>query len=320
MTESLILIAAGFVLLYVGGEALVRGAGGLALRLGMSSFIVGMTVVAFATSSPELAVSLQAAVIGQDDVAIGNVVGSNICNIALVLGLCALIRPQEVQMRILRMDIPWLIFASALLVAFLDDGRISRPAGIVLVVGLLVFIYWNIQMARREREEDRVREEFEHVVQDRHRKPWIDWLLMLAGFAALVGGGATFVRGGVGLAEALGVSAALISLTVVALGTSLPELATSLVATFRGDDDIAVGNIIGSNFFNILAILGITALVHPLNRGTITLVDLYVMLGFTIVLLPLIFVRRRIGRPEGLVLLAGYVAYLWWLTTQAGAA
>ena len=253
MLQSIVLILVGFALLYAGGEALVRGAGGLALRLGMSSFIVGMTVVAFATSSPELAVSLQAAVANQDEVAIGNVVGSNICNIALVLGLCALIRPQEVQMRILRMDVPWLIFASALLVAFLDDGRLTRPAGVVLIIGLAVFIYWNIQMARRDKEEDRVREEFEQVVHDRHRRPWVDWLLMAAGFGALVG------------------------LTVVALGTSLPELATSLVATFRGDGDIAVGNIIGSNFFNILAILGITAVIHPLSRGAITLpVDLQV--------------------------------------------
>ncbi len=320
MVNSALLILVGFALLYVGGEALVRGAGGLALRVGMSSFIVGMTVVAFATSSPELAVSVQAAIAGVDDVAIGNVVGSNICNIALILGLCALIRPQEVQMRILRMDVPWLIFASALLVAFLDDGEISRAAGVVLMIGLVVFIYWNIQMARREKEEDRVREEFEHVVKDARRRPWVDWLLMGTGLVLLVAGGSAFVRGGVGLAEALGVSAALISLTVVALGTSLPELATSLVATFRGDDDIAVGNIIGSNFFNILAILGITAVLHPLNRGAITLTDLYVMLGFTVVLLPLIFVRRRIGRPEGLVLLVGYVAYMWWLAAQAGAA
>lgn len=319
MLHSAILIGIGFLLLYAGGEALVRGAGGLAIRLGLSAFMVGMTVVAFATSSPELAVSLQAAFAGQDDVAIGNVVGSNICNIALILGLCAIIRPQEVQMRMLRLDIPWLIFASALLVAFLDDGRISRAAGTVLVLGLVVFIYWNIQLSLREREEDRVRAEFEEVVQKVERRLWLDWVLVGVGLAALVGGGSAFVRGGVGLAEALGVSAALISLTVVAIGTSLPELATSIVATMRGNDDIAVGNIIGSNFFNILAILGITAVLHPLTRGAITLVDLYVMLGLTVILLPLIFVRRRIGRPEGLVLLAGYGAYMWWLAAQAGA-
>jgi cation:H+ antiporter len=188
------------------------------------------------------------------------------------------------------------------------------------MTGLVVFIYWNIQMARREKEEDRVREEFEHVVKDQHRKPWVDWLLMGTGLCLLVAGGSAFVKGGVGLAEAMGVSAALISLTVVALGTSLPELATSLVATFRGDDDIAVGNIIGSNFFNILAILGITAVLHPLSRGAITLLDLYVMLGFTVVLLPLIFVRRRIGRPEGLVLLVGYFAYMGWLVSQGATA
>lgn len=317
MLVSVLFIALGFVLLYAGGEALVRGAGSLALRMGLSPFIVGMTIVAFATSSPELAVSLQAAMAGVDDVAIGNVVGSNICNIGLILGVCAVIRPANVQMRILRMDIPWLMFVSTLLVAFLYDGHISRPAGIVFVMGLVVFLYWNIQMARREREEERVREEFEEVVRDGRHRPWLDWVLMTVGLACLVAGGAAFVRGGVGLAEALGVSAALISLTVVAIGTSLPELATSLIATLRKDDDIAVGNIIGSNFFNILAILGLTAIIHPLDRGEITLVDLYVMLGFAIALLPLVVARGRIGRPEGIVLLAGYASYLGWLISQA---
>jgi cation:H+ antiporter len=317
MLPSVLLIGIGFVLLYGGGEALVRGAGALALRMGMSPFIVGMTIVAFATSSPELAVSVLAAARGADDVAIGNVVGSNICNIGLILGLAALIRPAEVHLRILRMDIPWLIFVSALLVAFLQDGRISRPAGIVFLLGLGVFLYWNIQLARRERDEELVRREFEDVVRAPQAGPGLLWVLIGGGLAALVGGGHAFVQGGVGLATALGVSPALISLTVVALGTSLPELATTLVATVRREDDIAVGNIIGSNFFNILAILGLTATFHPLERGGITLVDLYSMLAFTVVLLPLVLARQRIGRRGGAVLLAGYLAYLAWLASQA---
>lgn len=316
MWTSIGYLVVGFVLLYAGGEGLVRGAGSIAVRLGMSPFIIGMTVVAFATSAPEMAVSLQAAYEGVDDLAIGNVVGSNIANIGLILGIAALIRPAEIHMRLLRLDLPWLIFVSALLLAFLFDGRISRPAGAVFLFGLVVFLYWNIQMARREQEEERVRQEFERSAPQGRARAVLDWLLIGGGLAALVLGGAAFVRGGVSLAEALGVSSALIALTVVAVGTSLPELATSVVASIRGDADISVGNIVGSNFFNILAILGLTAVLFPLNRGGITMVDLTVMLIFAMLLIPLVMVRQRIGRPEGLVLLAGYGAYMAWLARQ----
>jgi cation:H+ antiporter len=307
----------GFLLLYGGGEALVRGAGNMALRIGMSPFIVGMTVVASATSAPELAVSLQAAFAGVDDVAIGNVVGSNIANIGLILGICALIRPADIHSRMLRLDLPWLIFISVLLLAFLNDGRISRPAGIVFLVGLGLFLYWNIQIARREQAEEllRVEAELEVTVGKVHGS--LDVLLVGVGLVALVLGGAAFVRGGVSLAEALGVSPAVIALTVIAVGTSLPELATSIVAALKGDADIAVGNIVGSNFFNILAVLGITAAIRPLERGDITMVDLTVMLMFALILVPLIMVRQRIGRPEGIALLVSYGAYLAWLARQA---
>lgn len=317
MWTSIGYLAVGFVLLYAGGEGLVRGAGSIAARLGMSPFIIGMTVVAFATSAPEMAVSLQAAFEGVDDLAIGNVVGSNIANIGLILGIAALIRPAEIHMRLLRLDLPWLIFVSGLLLAFLFDGRISRPAGAVFLCGLVLFLYWNIQVARREQEEERVRQEFERSAPLGRAKAALDWLLIGGGLVALVLGGAAFVRGGVSLAESLGVSSALIALTVVAVGTSLPELATSVVASIRGDADISVGNIVGSNFFNILAILGLTAVLFPLNRGGITMVDLTVMLIFAMVLVPLVMVRQRIGRPEGLVLLAGYGAYMVWLAGQA---
>jgi cation:H+ antiporter len=319
MLASMGYLAVGFVLLYGGGEGLVRGAGNMALRMGLSPFIIGMTIVAFATSAPELAVSLQAALANVDDMAIGNVVGSNIANIGLILGLCALIRPAEIHSRMLRLDLPWLILVSGLLLAFLHDGRISRPAGVVFLLGLCMFLYWNIQIARREQAEERVRVEFEGVARGRNGRAAVDWVLIVAGLIALVIGGAAFVRGGVSLAIALGVSPALIALTVIAVGTSLPELATSVVASLKGDADIAVGNILGSNFFNILAVLGITATLHPLERGAITMVDLTVMLLFAVVLVPLIMIRERIGRPEGLVLLVAYGAYLYWLALQAKA-
>lgn len=317
MAASFAFLALGFLLLYGGGEALVRGASSLALRIGMSPFIVGMTVVASATSAPELAVSLQAALAGVDDVAIGNVVGSNIANIGLILAICALIRPAEIHSRMVRLDLPWLIFVSVLLLAFLNDGHISRPAGLVFLFGLGLFLYWNIQIARREQLEERVRLELEEAVRPATRHGALDVLLIGVGLVALVLGGAAFVRGGVSLAEALGISPAVIALTVIAVGTSLPELATSIVAALKGDADIAVGNVVGSNFFNILAVLGITAVIRPLDRGEITMVDLTVMLMFALMLIPLILVRQRIGRPEGLALLIGYLAYIAWLARQA---
>lgn len=317
MAASFAFLALGFLLLYGGGEALVRGASSLALRIGMSPFIVGMTVVASATSAPELAVSLQAALAGVDDVAIGNVVGSNIANIGLILAICALIRPAEIHSRMVRLDLPWLIFVSVLLLAFLNDGHISRPAGLVFLFGLGLFLYWNIQIARREQLEERVRLELEEAVRPAARHGALDVLLIGVGLVALVLGGAAFVRGGVSLAEALGISPAVIALTVIAVGTSLPELATSIVAALKGDADIAVGNVVGSNFFNILAVLGITAVIRPLDRGEITMVDLTVMLMFALMLIPLILVRQRIGRPEGLALLIGYLAYIAWLARKA---
>ena len=316
MLASLGFLLLGFLLLYGGGEALVRGASNLALRLGMSPFVVGMTIVAFATSAPELAVSLQAALTGVDDIAIGNVVGSNIANIGLILGICAVLTPTVVRMRLLQLDLPWLIVVSGLLVAFLYDGGLSRVGGVVFLCGMAAFIYWNIRVARLEREEEEVRKEFEGVVRPRVGAT-VDVLLVLVGLGTLVAGGAAFVRGGVSLAEALGIAPAVIALTVVAVGTSLPELATSIVAALRGDADIAVGNVVGSNFFNILGILGITATIQPLQRGGITLVDMGVMLAFAAVLLPLVMVRRRIGRPEGAVMLLGYAAYVAWLVVNA---
>ena len=311
MLMTIGLIAGGFVCLYLGGEWLVRGAGDLALRLGMSSFMVGMTVVAFATSSPELAVSLDAAFRGVHGVAVGNVVGSNICNIALVLGLAATIRPIKVEARVIAVDVPLLIVVTAGMALLLWNGQASRIEGLLLITGLVIFIWQNVRVARRERA--RVREEFEHAAPPPGKSPLADIGLVAAGIVALVGGGYLFVKGAVILAEMLNVAPAIISLSLVALGTSLPELATSLVATLKGEGDITAGNVIGSNFFNILGILGITAVIQPLDRAGVTLVDLTVMVGVTILLLPLMFSRRSIGRAEGVLLLVIYAGYLWWL-------
>lgn len=316
MLISIAELVGGFILLVWGADRLVAGASALARNLGVSPLVIGLTIVAFGTSAPELVVSAVAAYRGNSGLALGNAIGSNIANIGLILGICAVLTPTVVRMRLIRLDLPWLIVISGLLTAFLYDGGLTRTGGIVLLCGLAAFLFWNIRVANPADEEDVVKQEFEGVVRPRIGAS-VDVLLIFVGLVALVAGGAAFVRGGVSLAEALGVPAAIIALTVVAVGTSLPELATSIVAAMRGNADIAVGNVVGSNFFNILAVLGITATIQPLQRGGITMVDMGVMLVFAAALLPLIMVRRCIGRPEGVVLLLGYGAYVTWLIVNA---
>jgi cation:H+ antiporter len=306
-----VFLFAGLLLLYFGGDWLVKGASALALRAGLSPFIVGMTIVGFSTSSPELAVSIDSVLSGVDDVAVGNVVGSNIANIGLVLGLSAVLRPIRVEARVLRGDMPWLLLVTLFVAWCLADGGIGRFEGLILVIGLVLFIAHNMRVSRHERAS--VLAEFSRAAKEpsisRHRR----WVLLLVGVVALIGGAALFVEGAVDLALRTGVSTGLIGLTIVAVGTSLPELATSVVASLRGEGDIAVGNVIGSNFFNLLCILGLTVMVHPLAMGDVRAVDLYVMAGMTGLLLPIMFTGFRIGRREGLLLLlcyGGYVAML----------
>lgn len=319
MLLALSQIGAGTLLLYFGGEWLVRGAAGLALRVGMSPFVVGMTVVAFATSSPELAVSLEAALEGVDDVAVGNVVGSNIANIALILGLSAVIRPVAVEARLIIFDMPLLLLMSVGLLLLLLDAELSRLEGALLLVGLLVFVWFNLRVGREE--QDTVLSDFSEAGlapaggngMARHVG------FMLLGFGALVAGAMVFITGAVDIARIFGISRAVIALTVVAIGTSLPELATSVVAAARGRSDICAGNVVGSNFFNVLGILGLTALVKPLERGDVTTSDLAVMCAVAALLLPLARTGGRVSRGEGVFLLACYLAYLAWLVAGLAA-
>ncbi len=316
MTLAIIYLLAGLVLLYYGAEALVRGSSSLALRLGLSPLVVGLTVVAFGTSTPELMVSLKAALAGQADISVGNVVGSNICNIGLILGICALVTPIATTSQIVRIDIPIMLAITAITIFLLADGTIGLPEGIFLTTLLVAYIVFSIGLARRQ-PADSLGTEFGEEVKISKRGLAIDLLMVAGGLVLLVFGARFLVDGAVIIARTFGWTEALIGLTVVAVGTSLPELATSLVAAIKKEADIAVGNIVGSNIFNLLGILGITAIVHPLAATGIGRIDYAVMAAFALMLWPMAYHQKRITRVEGAILLAGYVAYVSWLVRSA---
>ena len=303
------LILLGLVLLCAGAEGLVRGSASLALRAGVTPLVVGLTVVAFGTSSPEMVVSTKAAYLGQGSIALGNVVGSNIFNIAVILGLSALVRPVKVNIQLIRFDMPVMIGVSLLAFGLLRDGQLTRPEGALLFAGVAVYTITVVRMARRQHTEA-VDREFADGTPKANRSVLLDVTYVLGGLALLIFGARFFVLGAVDLARWLGVSEAVIGLTIVAAGTSMPELATSMVAAFRKQEDIAIGNIVGSNIFNILAILGVSGLIHPFAAEGVKPTDFAFMIGTSIILLPLMRWGLRLNRYEGLLFLALYGAYL----------
>ena len=312
MTIAILYLALGLVLLYYGAEALVRGSSSLALRLGLSPLVIGLTVVAFGTSSPELVVSLKAGLTGQGNISVGNVVGSNICNLGLILGLCALVTPVATTSQIVRMDIPIMIAVTAFAIFLLSNGTLTRTEGTLLATLLLAYVIFSIRLARRQ-PADALGAEFGEAVKVSKRGLAVDLLMVAGGLVLLIFGARFLVDGAVIIARAFGWSEALIGLTVIAIGTSLPELATSLVAAVKKEADIALGNIVGSNIFNLLGILGITAMVTPLAESGISLLDYAVMAVFALVLWPMAYHQKRITRLEGAILLAGYATYVSWL-------
>lgn len=316
MLVAVLSIAGGLVLLAVGAEGLVRGAASGARRLGLSPLLIGLTVVAYGTSAPELVVSLQAALGGSPDIALGNVVGSNISNIGLILGAAALVSPIRVQTQILRLDVPILVGVSVLLLGLLRDGVVGRINGLVLVMGAAVYTMicvWGAWDEPSVAGDDR----FDEGVPSKG-SIGRDLLFGVGGLGALVVGARSLVSGAVTVAEAVGLSTAVIGLTVVALGTSLPELATSIVAALRGQGDLAVGNVVGSNIFNILGILGVTASIQPVRATGLSGWDGGVMLGFTVLTLPLFWTDYTFSRWEGGTLLTGYCAYVAARLTMVG--
>lgn len=306
---TILFILAGFVLLYFGAEFLVRGSSQLALRFGISPLVVGLTVVAFGTSAPEMVVSVTSGLKGLGDVAIGNVVGSNIFNVAVILGISALICPIKVNMQVLRIDAPIAVGLSLLLLLFLGDHTISRPEGLLLTLGIIGYVTFTILYSRRH--PGSIPTEELHL--NKKESSVLDVLRIAGGLVGLIIGSNFFVKGAVDCATYLHVSEAVIGLTIVALGTSLPELATSLVAALKKQEDIAIGNIIGSNIFNILSILGISGLIAPLHAQGITMLDLSFMVGSAVLLVPLMISGFRLGRFDGVLLLSVYGVYLFLL-------
>ncbi len=316
--------AFGLIALVVGAELLVRGASKLAISFGISPLVVGLTVVAFGTSAPEMAVSVQSAWSGQVDITLGNVVGSNIFNVLLILGASALIVPLVVNRQIIRQEVPVMIGASLLLWAMAADGGISRWEGLLLASLIIGYTIVIIRQSRRETAAIRAEhdEAFEGGARGWDAHWGVQIVLILAGLALLVLGSNWLVEAAVAFAKYLGVSELVIGLTIVAAGTSLPEVATSILAALRGERDIAVGNVVGSNVFNILAVLGISVSVAPGDLAVAPAMlafDLPVMVAVAVACLPVFFNGACISRWEGALFLALYVAYTLYLILHATA-
>lgn len=315
---SLLVFLAGVVVLVVGAELLVRGASAIAARTGLSSIVIGLTVVAFGTSTPELAVSLQSSLDGKADIALGNVVGSNIANVLLVLGLSAVVGGGlVVAQRIVRIDVPIMVLVSAVTWLMALDGRISRVDGVILVVGLVVYTTWTVIAARRP--DAAAQAEYDEALDPevlRSQPWWRDAGFIGLGLVGLVGGARLLVDSATDIATDLGVPDLVIGLTVVAVGTSMPEIATSVVAAMRGERDIAVGNAVGSNLFNLMGVLGLSSVIASagvaVSESAKTL-DIPVMTAVAVACLPVFFNGYALKRWEGFVFVAYYAAYVVYL-------
>ena len=305
---ELVLTIVGVVVLIVGAELMLRGAVDLALRARISPLVVGLTIVSFATSLPELLVSLLAAMKGSSAIAIGNVVGSNIANISLILGVCVVVFPIAVEREVRRVHWPVMMGGTVLFMLLLADDLFSRWEGIFFTAALLTYVVLLVRGSRKKsRSSDREPPAPERAL-------WLSIVLLIVGVAGLSFGSDWFVDGAVGLSRSMGVSEQLIGVTVVAMGTSMPELIASLVAAFRKQPDISLGNLIGSNIFNILGIIGVSAAIHPIQTSFRSfLPDLVVMLGISLVLYPIMRFGTKVGRWQGVLLLALYFGYVLYV-------
>ena len=321
MTEYIVpagLVLAGLLALGAGGEMLVRGASRLAAVARITPLVIGLTVVAFGTSSPELAVSLKASLAGQMDIAVGNVVGSNILNVLLILGISALISPLTVSSQLIRVDIPLMVGASVLVWVLGRDGSIGRIEGVCLFAALICYVSWSVYQSRREQPETRQQYERKYASSQGASRRLVCQQIgfVLAGLIMLTAGSKFLVDGASTIARLLGMSELLIGLTVVAVGTSLPELAASILASWRGERDIAVGNVVGSNLFNILCVLGLSAAISregiPVPAAALRL-DIPVMIAVAVLCFPIFFTGQQIARWEGGLFLGYYFVYTFYL-------
>jgi len=311
MITDILLILISLGILYFGADWLVRGACLLASRLGVSPLVMGVTIVAAGTSMPEMVVSVHAAILAENDISLGNIVGSNICNIGLILGIATLLKPIDSASVMARIHAPIMVGASLLLMGMMVDGMLGFFDGVILLTGIVSYTLYALWESKRQNKPDSELE----VDLAPGKGIGYAWLLIGAGLAMLFVGAHLLVTAAVSLATAAGVTEAFIGLTIVAVGTSLPELTTSVVAAVRNQGDIALGNVVGSNIFNILGILGVTAVIEPLAMGGITWNDHFVMLGMALLLSGLLLLVKRPGRGSGIVLLGGYIGYVMWLSS-----
>ncbi len=304
-------LIAGLVLLVVGADALVRGSVHVAQRMGVSSLLIGLTLVAWGTSAPELVVSAQASLSGQGGLSLGNAVGSNIVNLSVILGLTALIRPLRVASEMAEREFPLLIVVTLVTTALIVTSGLARWEGMLLLVALVAWTVWQIRSVRKETPElARVDEVVAPSRATGARSTWTNAALIVGGLAALVGGSSLFVDGASDLAAAWGWSQALIGLTVVAVGTSLPELAASVAGVLKGEGDLAIGNVVGSNLFNLTGVLGVAAVVRPVPGGLLSPLDLIALVALTLLAVAALRTSFRLGRIEGALLLAVYAGYV----------
>ncbi len=312
---DIFLLIVGLVFLFLGGEAILRGSIAIAGQLNLSSLFVSMVIVGFGTSLPELMVAVTAAMGGVSDIALGNVVGSNIANILLILGLAAILAPVSCGGREIRRDALAVLAASIVLVALSFNGVIGRSAGVGMIAALIAYLTYAYFMERRHQKKgDALLQRVERDISAPTIGLSTAVMFSLAGLVLLAGGAYALVEGATAIAKELGVSDAIIGLTLVAIGTSLPELATVIVAAYRRHADVVMGNIMGSNLFNALGILGATAVITPMPiGGRIADIDIWIMLGVAVVLAPMVWGRKSIGRLEGAVFVALYVLYTAWV-------
>ncbi|MEE2733581.1 MAG: calcium/sodium antiporter [Pseudomonadota bacterium] len=321
----MIMLAVGLVLLVVGADVLVKGASRLAVAVGISPLVIGLTIVAFGTSAPEMAVSVGAAWSNAADLALGNVVGSNIFNVLFILGISAIIAPLAVAQQLIRLDVPLMIAVSIVVWLMALDGRIGHLDGLLLFAGILGYTLFLILHSRKEKNPAVIAEyerEFGATPQ-KPSNPWTNAALILGGLALLVIGSQLLVKGAVQIAQHLGVSELVIGLTIVAAGTSLPEVATSVIASLRGERDIAVGNVVGSNLFNLMAVLGLSGAVSPEGLpvpASALALDIPVMVGVAVLCLPIFFTGYVISRSEGAVFLFFFIAYTFYVVLSASQA
>lgn len=309
MATSITLLVLSLIALYIGAEWLVRGSSSMAARAKISPLVIGLTVVAFGTSAPELVVSINASLQGQGDISIGNVVGSNIFNICVILGLSAIVYPLKAKTQLLKIDIPIMITASILLTVFFWDGRIGRWEGALFFCGIISYTLFSLYFARKKKDIAKIQNEQINI-----SSHWyFDMFFIAGGLVILVFASHLLVDNAVYIAKAIGISEAVIGLTIVAAGTSMPELATSIVAAMKKNPEIAIGNIVGSNIFNILAILGISSLIKPITAPQVNYVDMFVMLGVSLLVLPVVGSGFKISRKEGILFFFIYIIYILYL-------